>query len=292
MRPIKTQQGIALVYIVLLISGLSVMLVHHAYVSKIRAERSAFTFTISQIHHVLNLAYAHRLSTGHWPRSNDGVCQTPEQYINDAETPNNGWGYPLEGLDECGGASESYVIQQIIPDSYFQLFEESLEEELERDYTGVADGMVRMRLELPLSLVEQQRIHIGKLTNRNSDPLSFDRIVCSLGGTPRYVGGLDGVCGSAPAPVPGDSNYIPFTYPPPDSIFVNIGLDIRQRFDETEVRYGMGVIDSYRYDINDEGRPWFFDYDDDGHDFADEQCPRDRHHQRYTIDAVLLAWCE
>ncbi|MCP5017065.1 MAG: hypothetical protein GY938_17615 [Ketobacter sp.] len=261
------------------------MLVHHAYVSKIRAERSAFTFTISQIHHVLNLAYAHRLSTGHWPRSNDGVCQTPEQYINDAETPNNGWGYPLEGLDECGGASESYVIQQIIPDSYFQLFEESLEEELERDYTGVADGMVRMRLELPLSLVERQRISVGKLTDRRYSPLAFQSISCLASQTPRYMGGLDGWCGVAPVNgLMALEHYIP----PP--VFSGFEVGVQARLFDVAVRYNMMVNEETDYVENNE---YFFVIPlDDGHNYADEQCPRDRHQQRYTIDAVLLAWCE
>jgi len=284
-RPIKTQQGVALVYIVLLISGLSVMLVHHAYVSKIQAERSAFTFTISQIHHVLNLAYAHRLSTGHWPRSNDGVCQTPEQYINDAETPNNGWGYPLEGLDECGGASESYVIQQIIPDSYFQLFEESLEEELERDYTGVADGMVRMRLELPLSLVERQRINVGKLTDRRYSPLAFQPLSCLASETPTYIGGLDGWCGVAPQD-PADmlERYIP------PAIFSGFEVNVSPRLFDMAIRYDMTVNDASEYMSNDE---FFFGLSiSDGHNYADEQCPRHQNQQRYTIDAVLLAWCE
>lgn len=284
MRPIKTQQGIALVYIVLLISGLSVMLVHHAYVSKIRAERSAFTFTISQIHHVLNLAYAHRLSTGHWPRSNDGVCQTPEQYINDAETPNNGWGYPLEGLDECGGASESYVIQQIIPDSYFQLFEESLEEELERDYTGVADGMVRMRLELPLSLVERNKLFFSKLSDSIYSRLMIRSIQCSDGEVPRYVSGLDSACGMAVPDIDlGDlfhGNY------PPAPTFLGFNMDILNWGLYQEPRYGMTVESESDYLSNGEG------VFNDGHSYADERCPRSSHQSRYQIDVVMLAWCE
>lgn len=282
MRQSKSQVGMSLVWILVVSGSLSLSLIHFSYENKISSDRRAFQFSISQIHSVLNLATAYRLESnvGEWPLTNSGDCMMPDEYINNFGALHNGWGFEIEGVSDCADLGDRYAIEQIVPEVMFPIFEEALNENVSESFGNVPNGMVRLIIEIDLALIDDKKIHVGKLTNYSAFPLEFDSLQCGELERENYIASLDSFCGQAP------DRIFDTTFNPPEAIMGGVEVFIDDSYNSQQITYRTYVSNEDWYRGNDE---W---PSDDGHRFADEDCPSDRNQPRYQIDSVMLAWCE
>ena len=286
MKHVKSQSGMSLIWVLVISTALSIAMIQYSYESKIKRDSIAFQFTIAQIHNLLNMAYGYRLEHGNWPRNYRGDCEMPDQFL-DSDLGftglNNGWGYRIEGVDDCDDLGDRYSIEQVIPEAYLGRFSEMLDEEISGSAYGVQSGLVRMRIEFDESMALGKFINIGKLQMDGSHSLAFDALVCASGRSPSYLVALDAACGVA-VDNPTDSVIAP------DPVFDGILMGVDLESGQAEIFYRMFVEDGYEepsiYDDNGDV------FGDDGLRNADESCPVTINNDRYFIDAVMLSWCE
>lgn len=278
----KSQFGMSLVWVLVITSTLTLSLIHYSYVKEISSNRHAFQFTISQIHSILNLATSYRLQngSGEWPISNAGDCLMPDAYIDGFSTVSNGWGYEIDGVENCDDLGDIYAIEQMVPSNMSTFFERTLNESVTVSFNGMPNGMVRLIVQIDLASVDEKKIFTGKLSNSVLFPLAFDSLQCSAGENENYVVSLDSYCGKAP------DKIINIELDPPDSIFSGFGVLVRDQGNSQELTYRAYIPNEDWYRVNNE---W---PNDDGHMYADEDCPANNNQSRYQIDSVLFAWCE
>ena len=286
MKHVKSQSGMSLIWVLVISTALSIAMIQYSYESKIKRDSIAFQFTIAQIHNLLNMAYGYRLEHGNWPRNYRGDCEMPDQFL-DSDLGftglNNGWGYRIEGVDDCDDLGDRYAIEQVVPEAYLGRFSEMLGEEISGSASGVPSGLVRMRIEFDESMAQEKLINRGKLARRDVNALTFDSIVCPVNQAASYVVGLDSACGYAVA-IPFDGIIAP------TPVFDGMIMGVQEEDGRQEVFYQMYVENGYGEDslYYQNGEV----FENDGMVNADERCPVNSNNDRYLIDAVLLSWCE
>ena len=285
-KPANVQTGMSLIWVLVLSTALSLALIQYSYEVKIKNERVAFQFTLSQIHSVLNMAYKYRLERGVWPRDYRGDCEMPDQFLDNAlgfPILYNGWGYQIEGVEDCDDLGDRYAIEQIVPEKYLSRFSGLLGEDVSGSTSGVASNMIRMQIVFDESMANNKIINLGKLQRSASFALRFDEMVCSDGRSANYLVALDAACGMA-KDKSGDGVVAP------DPIFDGVSMGVLAQSGQVQVDYRMFVEGAYGVDslYDDNGEAIF----DDGFMYADEGCPVSQPGYRYAIDAALLAWCE
>ena len=281
----RTQSGFSLLYVLITISALSALLIHHAYMKTVREDRRAFEYSVAQLQNVLNLANAYYLENGHWPKDNSDVCSTPDTEISNMVTLTNGWGNNIVGSGDCSDGDSIYELYQVIPDKYYNRFTSLLDEDVSRDYSGTPSGFSRLFVRVDRQVVAGGRfIDVKVLPDRTppsifnpvqGPPLHYPYQVCQ-NGTETFFVALDGMCLEARDPL--------FQNPPAPTV-IGYAVDIGNWWGERSIAYSADTQDNSLYSNGDY-------FSNDLYDFARYRCPSGWNNFQSEINVLYVAWCE
>ena len=280
----RTQSGFSLLYVLITISALSALLIHHAYMKTVREDRRAFEYSVAQLQNVLNLANAYYLENGHWPKDNNDVCSTPDTEISNMVTLTNGWGNDIVGNGDCSDGDSTYEIYQIIPDKYYNRFASLLNEDVSRDYSGTPSGFSRLFVRIDRQAVTGGRfVDVKKLPETTPSVLDWDPAPiyytpqsCPVGTTERYLIGMDGMCA--------DAKKNPLHFPSPeDPVYSGFRVKIFWWWGYRALGYdGLVENDGSYYD----------GVFPDKYHYASYHCPANWNNSKSDINVLYIEWCE
>ncbi|MBA57470.1 MAG: hypothetical protein CMK89_23720 [Pseudomonadales bacterium] len=266
------QGGLSLVYVLVLITAISSVVIHREYVRFLDRQRNAFEFTVAQTQNILNLANAYRLDNGEWPQDNRGDCVPIESddFLPQFDAVTNGWGFVIGASGDCERRNASYTVSQVIPSEYYYRFQDFFADNVSRRNAG--SGYVRLEISVSLeSLGASQTLTFESFDDPgwSVSPI-FDHEGCDPGEAEETLIGLDAMCawvktaGLAPEPVLGG--------------FV-VGID----FPSDRVGY-KALIDNFIPSPLNDHQPANVLY------YSDYRCPVQDNTRK--IKAAMFSWCE
>ena len=267
------QGGLSLIYVLVLISATSSVLIHQEYIRYLDRQRNAFEFTLAQTQNIMNLAYAYRLEKGEWPQNSSGDCVPLEhdRFLEDLEfeTVTNGWGFEIEADDDCDRSDSPYTILQTVPSEYYDRFQNVFSDTISSG-GGAGPGLRRMKVSLELdSLGSSQTLVFENFDDPgwSVSPI-FDHQRCGPGETEETLIGLDAMCAwvNTAGIEPVLDGFV-------------IGID----FPSDRVGY-KALIDNFTPSRSNDHQPNNVLY------YSDYRCPVQDDSRK--IKAAMLSWCE
>jgi hypothetical protein len=284
-------QGIALVYVLAIVSALAIITIHRSTLQQVHHTRLSFDFSVAQTQSVMNLVYAYYDTNKEWPVSASDHCMLPHQFLAQFDTQSNGWGYEIVGGHYCNKHSNVFRFSQAIPEQYEPAFSSRFESDIIFQPHGARPGIKIMTIEMDKYAGIRKHIEYGILSNQKYKPLTFENIQCKSGESEQYLFALTSMCGDK------DTNLTPFNmYSLDQAIFSGFSMRAVSNQSQQKLYYGMYqstydlqsesyVIRSGGYDENGEDGIFY----DDGHNYADDECPT---FSNKSAGAVMLSWCE
>lgn len=220
----KRQTGLSLVFALIIISVMVTAALH--YNSRVAAgsERQAYEYTFAQLQNTLNLAYSFRQRQGQWPLDRRGDCEMPDEYLDWDDHLTNGWGYRLEGGDDCDRLDDQYVVEQTVPEYAVALFQNTMTEEVSSFRVNQA-GLRGMRVVLDNREVETVLMDIEEADNSEWDGTRMTQTECGSDQTLTYIIGMNGFCAKEVPPenIMAFAGFSSITVDSGDVNFVGVG---------------------------------------------------------------------
>ena len=282
MNNLAGHRGVALVYILVIISAFSLYMLREASASRVKNNRLALEFTIAQTNAILNAAYAYRLKNNDWPIDNSDNCLLPNEFIDGPDEVFNGWGFEIVGHDDCED-DEDYEIIQTVPEQYAQHLVNTIGKAQDIGQNGGPNGTRKIRFALGVQGGSDNFFELGELGSWYLDPYTFETLDCDSGRSV-YVYGLDGFCGGRKEFLFGVSTG-PSYYSGFETNIKNVDQFFYSMF-ITEVHSNGQNADTYSIDSTS-----YASHDfgvDDGNSHANHRCPINGE----DINTLVLSWCE
>ena len=281
MNKLAGHRGVALVYILVIISAFSLYMLREASASRVKNNRLALEYTIAQTNAILNAAYAYRLKNNDWPIDNSDNCLLPNEFIDGPDEVFNGWGFELVGHDDCED-DEDYEIIQTVPEQYAQHLVNTIGKAQDIGQNGGPNGTRKIRFALGVQGGSDKFFQMEELGFRWNDPYTFETLACDSGRS-EYVYGLNGACGGRSIVIDDPGYYSGFRIriEHADRFFYDMfvtesGYDFAQDI----ITYSITTSGLYR--LGSSGVS-------DGHNYADHRCPKNNGED---IKTLVLSWCE
>ena len=278
MNNLAGRRGVALVYILVIISAFSLYMLREASASRVKNNRLALEYTIAQTNAILNAAYAYRLKNNDWPIDNNDNCLLSNEFIDGPDEVFNGWGFEIVGHDDCED-DEDYEIIQTVPEQYAQHLVNTIGKAQDIGQNGGPNGTRKIRFALGVQGGSDKHFQIGELGFRQFDPYTFETLDCDSGRS-EYVYGLNGACGGRRLinSSPGYYSGLEIRIDDLDEFFYNMFVTEASNSTQGTVTYSITSAGPYRF-----GNGII-----DGHNNADNRCPKNGE----DIKTLVLSWCE
>ena len=266
------QRGLSLVYVLVVITVLSTVVIHQEYVRFLDRQRNAFEFTVAQTQNILNLANAYRLDNGEWPQDHRGDCVPIESsdFLPQFDTVTNGWGFAIGASGDCERRDASYTVSQIVPSEYYARFQSFFADNVSGRSAG--SGYMRMEISVGLaSLGENQLLTMERFDDPSvvTDSAYFNHAGCDPGQNEMNIIGLDAMCA-----------YINVGHGGAAPIIDGFVVDI---YSLNRVGYKTLIDNFNHHDHHDVWNPNALYY-------SDFRCPVTDNSRK--IKAAMLSWCE
>lgn len=279
-NPVPQANGMALVYVLFIICAFTLFMINQAASSQAKSQSMALEYSLSQTHSILNMVFSYYQRHGSWP-VNGKRCQMPEQFMDEIKTESyNGWGYVIEGSDDCESDDDAFILVQVVPEEYVGIFENKFED-VSDSSSGAPNGARKLEISLTTNGGNDFMVDVGKLSDNGLDPLKLSVMNCK-GLVRKTLSYQDAVCGSV-----NDPARVNFGFKF-DADTTGVSNAVRKK-KEAKITYEMlsGSVNSstpITYNQSYE-LPHF---GNDGHRFANDRCPNSGN----PINAVTLSWCE
>lgn len=279
-NPIQKHHGMALVYVLFIICAFTLFMINQAASSQAKSQSMALEYSLSQTHSILNMVFSYYQRHGSWPVSGKR-CQMPEQFMDEIETESyNGWGYVIEGSDDCESDDDAFILVQLVPEEYVGIFESKFED-VSDSSAGAPKGARKLEISLTTNGGSDFMVDVGKLSDNSLDPLKLPVMNCK-GLVRKTLSYQDAVCGSV-----NDPARVNFGFKF-DADTTGLSNAVRKK-KEAKITYEVlsgSVSSSGPITYNQFSE--FPHIGSDGHQFANYRCPS----SEKSINAVTLSWCE
>lgn len=189
----RKQQGLSLVYVLVLVTTLSVVLSQQLSEQKIKNDRLALEYTLMLSESVQNAAYAFYVnSAGEWPHVTPADdCEFPDGFVPFAGLF-NGWGYELSPANNCDKDDNTFDFEQKMPSRYANYFISRTDSAVvEDDSNEVATVRVSVGVTGGMKQFFEAR-QVKKFGGGNYFEASTPE--CDGGQPPAFIVGFDSLC--------------------------------------------------------------------------------------------------